>query len=132
VCHCSSDYNPPSVFNQKDVKARKPHKCSECYRVIAIGETYRNVFGVWDGSSETFFWCAHCDAAQSIVEAATDCHCYLFGALWEDFRETAELSRNKTVQRIYHNVRRQWTYRRGPKKGQLVPVPVALTLETTR
>jgi hypothetical protein len=120
MCYCD-DYYPPTVFREKNVKARKPHKCSECYRVITVGETYRSVFGVWEGNAQTFHWCAHCDAAQTVVAAVTDCRCYSFGGLWDDFHETAE--NFKELQRIYYAVRRKWTYRRGPQKGQLMPIP---------
>lgn len=123
MCDCDCDYDPPSVFRENHVKARKPHKCSECYRVINIGETYRRIFGIWDGRPETFRWCAHCEAADSIVGATVDCHCVLFGGLWDHFRDIA--TDYPGFGRIYHGVDRQWTYRRGPKKGQLVPIPVA-------
>lgn len=126
MCSCDFDYDPPSVFNDKDVKARKPHQCSECHRVIAAGETYRRIFGVWDGDARSYTWCSHCCAGQSVYAALDDCHCYVFGGLWDDIHEAARSARSFAIYRLFLDARRKWTYRRGPRKGQLVPIPVAL------
>lgn len=39
---CMADYSDDYsiVLHDRDQKARKPHKCSECYRVIEAGEKY--------------------------------------------------------------------------------------------
>jgi hypothetical protein len=126
MCSCDFDYDAPSVFNDTKHKARKPHKCSECHRVVAAGETYRRIFGVWDGIAQTHFWCAHCCAGQAAYAALDDCHCYCFGELWSDIDEAAHSAKNFAIYRLFLGARRKWTYRRGPKKGQLVPIPVAL------
>ena len=44
------------VFEEKQVKARKPHRCSSCDRLVEAGETYTR----WSGISPDF---GHCSAA---------------------------------------------------------------------
>lgn len=41
-------------------KARKPHRCCECRREIAIGETYSLENGNWEGSWQKFRTCVDC------------------------------------------------------------------------
>lgn len=43
-------------------KARKPHRCDECYGTIQPGETYRKCTGVFDGAGFTHKMCNDCDA----------------------------------------------------------------------
>lgn len=41
-------------------KARKPHKCDCCFKVIVPGERYLYQSGKWDGSFFTRAWCEDC------------------------------------------------------------------------
>lgn len=41
-------------------KARKPHRCQECYGTIQPGEKYHKITGVFDGSGFTHKICADC------------------------------------------------------------------------
>ncbi len=43
-------------------RARKPHKCTTCYRTIEPGETYSRGFGVYDGHPTSWAHCLHCKA----------------------------------------------------------------------
>jgi hypothetical protein len=51
-------------------KARKPHKCSMCYRVIDPGEVYEWQSNIHDNHLYTWKECAHCQAMQSIIDFA--------------------------------------------------------------
>ena len=55
------DSETPSVFENKQVKARKKHKCCECYSIIAPGDDYYRAKGCWDGEWLTYKTCAACD-----------------------------------------------------------------------
>lgn len=63
-----SDENGPSVFREKRTKARKVHKCSECEGEIAVGEVYRNIFGVWDGEYNVFKICEPCEQLRARIK----------------------------------------------------------------
>lgn len=45
ACYCDYDYDGPSIHRVTNPKARKPHKCAECYRPILPGETYESFWG---------------------------------------------------------------------------------------
>ena len=87
---CSCDYDPPSVFSSKMVKARKQHRCDECRRRISAGERYSYVFGVWDGYANSFHICANCEEIRSFVSINIPCFCWAYGNMLEDAREAVE------------------------------------------
>jgi hypothetical protein len=124
VCYCDCDDDPPSVMRDENHKARKEHKCSECGRTIAIGEIYRHIWGVWNGDSHTFWWCSHCIAGQQAAAALTDCDCYCFGGLWDQFWEDCRDHKSFALYRLLIGEQRKWRIRRGPRAGQLMPIPL--------
>jgi hypothetical protein len=133
---CCCDADPPTIHNQSDHKAAKLYACSECRRTIAKGETYTRIDGLWDGSWSTFRWCAHCAASVEILTARAHaynlsaasqyygqaCVCWTYGEIWSEVYD-AEV-RDFGACRLYHSAERRWTYRRGPRKGELMPVPM--------
>lgn len=54
------DYENPSVWNQKIVKARKCHKCNCCGVNISPKETYLKHFSVYDGLASSERMCIQC------------------------------------------------------------------------
>ena len=50
----------PQAFSETIRKARKSHKCCECFRQINIGEKYQYVSGIWDGDPDSFKTCLSC------------------------------------------------------------------------
>ena len=77
-CYC--DYDGPTVYRQTARVARKQHVCSECRQpAIQPGQTYQDVFGVWDGQASTFKRCQFCDAFLSYVTAHVPCFCWYHG-----------------------------------------------------
>lgn len=66
-------------------KARKQHRCCECRKIIAIGEEYEYISGVWDGTPDSFHTCEKCaDLRDSMTELG---FCFIFGRLLEDHAE---------------------------------------------
>jgi hypothetical protein len=64
------------------VKARKQHKCCECYVIIKAGDIYEKVVGKWDGEFCTFKTCKIC------VEIRDQIFCsWEYSNLWEVFGE---------------------------------------------
>lgn len=125
MCYC--DYGPAELATETIHKARKDYKCDECRRIITRGERYQYHSLLFDGSWNAYRWCLHCAAAQGIASDLADCHCWLYTEVWQDLREHAcEERKNPALIRMVKGAERKWTYRRGPKKGQLVPIPVAL------
>jgi hypothetical protein len=49
----------PKVFSECTPKARKAHRCTECWGTIEKGETYHRIEGMWD-RWETHKFCMHC------------------------------------------------------------------------
>jgi hypothetical protein len=80
MCNCG-DYEPPEFAWDRNVKAKKRHRCGECLRAIEPGETYQKCCGKWDGEFNTYKTCLGCIdlAKRSGVE------CWCFGRLMDDF-----------------------------------------------
>jgi len=80
-CMIETDYDSgPSCFKEQDRKARKPHKCHECRRVIQVGEVYRYESGVWDGRPEQFHICLDCLSLRKAFFCG-----FTYGTIWGDF-----------------------------------------------
>lgn len=84
ACYC--DFDPPSVCHVNIRKARKKHVCSECESIIAPGEQYEHVWGVWDGWPNTNKTCCRCLALRDHLDDLP-CFCWSYGGLLEQARE---------------------------------------------
>ena len=107
-------------YSATERKARKSHKCAECGRVIAPGETYQWVAAKWDGQIDTIKTCAHCVIAQKWL--TKECGGFLHHAVIEDLREHIDESGVRhygfALGRLAVNAQNDWR-----RKGALVPVP---------
>lgn len=70
-------------------RARKEHRCSECGRTIAVGESYQYIVGKSEGELCDSRCCAHCRVAREWL--SVQCHGYLQGGVQEDIDEHAQL-----------------------------------------
>jgi RNase P subunit RPR2 len=86
---CVCDYDPPEFVSQSMRRARKPHTCEECSRVIEPGEHYEYTFGKWDGDVSRFRVCARCLEVRRFITDSIPCFCWAYGNLHEDAKETA-------------------------------------------
>lgn len=89
MSYCECDFDAPSVYSKTAYVARKAHKCTECCRQIQPGERYENVFGIWDGRSDTFKTCPQCLALREWVSAHVPCVCWMHGNIRGDALEAA-------------------------------------------
>ena len=83
------DGDTAEFIDEKDVKARKTHKCCECGDVISIGTTYERTVGKWrDGTKNinTFRTCLPC----AEIRRALCCDGWTYTMLWEEFENIAE------------------------------------------
>lgn len=55
--------DPATLWSEKWRTARKPHRCEECDRIIAVSERYRFVSALTDGHWSDYRTCAHCAVA---------------------------------------------------------------------
>lgn len=49
-----------TLYSSATRRAAKPHRCDECRRTIAKGESYNYGSGLYDGYWQTFRICLHC------------------------------------------------------------------------
>jgi len=85
-CDCSIDpydYDCPDVFNERMIKARKPHKCCECGAVIQVGDRHELVEGLWDGSWSRYRTCRACKTIRNHYCPNGSIYGGLKGQLWE-------------------------------------------------
>lgn len=91
-------------------KARKPHKCCTCFRVIEKGEEYSRQFTVWDGQAQTWKQCLHCEAMIPYIDYDES-----FG---EDDYQCWE-PRNLMELRVRVHLNKRWRN----SAGELYPIP---------
>lgn len=109
-----------SCSSSRYVKAaRKEHLCTECGRVIAIGEAYRYNFGVYEGDAYSVHTCRHCQVAEQWL--VRECGGYLFESVWEDIGEHIHEYPllKRSLGRMDKNRRKKWRL----PDGSLMPVP---------
>ncbi len=78
------DDAPASAYTQKNHRAAKDHRCSECGEVIPKGTTYEHVKGLWDGSWSTYKTCLSCVEIRNHFACESG---WLFGELWSQLEE---------------------------------------------
>ena len=78
------DSNDNDFYREKIRRARRPHACVECRRVILPGESYQHASGKSDGSVWTAKTCAEC----AEIRKALVCGSFVFGGLWEAIEES--------------------------------------------
>ena len=74
---------PADFYAERMRRARKPHRCCECSRTIAVGEEHEYATGKNDGVFWDYRTCAECRE----IRQAYCCDSWLFGQLWESMRE---------------------------------------------
>lgn len=107
-----------TVLRESNVKARKRHKCGECFRQIGVGEVYLLEATVFDALFSTHKTCSHCLVARRWL--LKNCSGFIYGDIKEDIREhCGEGYGGFWLGRIA--VGMSWKWRR--KNGSLLPVP---------
>ncbi len=82
-CSCDVDYGfRPELYSERNVQARKKHKCCECNETICKGDVYERIIGKWDGDFGSFATCATCAKIRSVQAP-----CSLIGSLRETLWE---------------------------------------------
>lgn len=111
--------DPSDFYSEKTRRARKEHRCEECGRKIAVGESHHYAFVVAEGLGDSYRTCAHCCAGQSWL--SRECGGWIFGSVGEELQEHAydypEIA--IPLRRLYLAMRRQWRY----FDGSLMKVP---------
>lgn len=121
----------------KSRKARKPHSCEECGRIIEPGETYHPTAGSWEGDFFTIKACAHCNIFRKWIDKADDYYNegYFGGAhAWVNngYYSAGDLPGSTWVQRLaLYRMARQFNRRWRDRAGALVPVPADLAQEAS-
>jgi len=113
-----------SVWQETRQRAKKEYKCCECDRAIAIGEHYWRLFAVGSDGPFTGKWCEHCNVAKEWLWK--ECGGSLLSGVGEDIHEHLEEYRGQPLRRLKIldiGMDRQWRIERGPRAGQLMPLP---------
>lgn len=81
MCECGE---MPETSRMTRPKAKRNHKCCECRGTIRAGEVYRSVWGVWDGTPQTYKTCDDCLELEDWCEGDGGELCTTFGNLHTD------------------------------------------------
>jgi hypothetical protein len=118
MCMIDDSDGRVEVLSMRWPRARKPHKCGECHRVIEPGERYNIHAGTYEGEFVTHKTCEHCTVARDWLSA--ECGGWLYEGVEEDISEHATNGLyGRPVMRLAIGMRRKWRTR----KGALMPVP---------
>ena len=83
---CMIDYGEGAdVYVARVRKARKPHKCDECGRIVNAGEQYLYASMLYERHWSSFATCEHCQSASQWL--SDNCGGYLHGGVLEDIQE---------------------------------------------
>lgn len=118
-----SDGAVTMIEDGKYVRARTEHKCQECHRAIAPGESYHREVYLWEGVFNLHKTCAHCMVVRGWLQ--DECGGWLYGGVEEDARE--HIFNNPGHYGIdLHRavVGMSWNWR--TRSGRLLPVPHAI------
>ena len=86
----SCDYDPASVYNASQVRARVEHTCCECHGKIAVGERHELVKGCWDGHWSSFRTCPDCVHLRCEISRTIGGGCgWLHGGMQEQMDDLA-------------------------------------------
>lgn len=69
---CYVDLEPCEVWNERQRKARKSHRCECCRGTIAAGEMYFAHFSVFEGDATNAKMCLRCNTDRDLFAAAHD------------------------------------------------------------
>lgn len=78
----------PTLYQERERKAKRSYHCVECRSRIEKGESYTHVTGKWEGNFRTYRMCNPCYEAHGFAESL-DGECAAFGHMHqkiEDFR----------------------------------------------
>ena len=84
-CSCDIDVYVDEfseVLRETFQKARKEHKCGECYRTIVKGEEYEKIVTVFDSRLYTYKTCMDCVSVRKQFFTT-----FYYESIWEYFRE---------------------------------------------
>ena len=108
-------------------RARKPHRCQECRRAIAIGDSCHYQSALFEGDISDGYTCVHCHVAGEWL--STNCGGYLVGSMCEDIAEhvqeyaAAKPKCMSGLRLLLLGMRQQWTVKQGPYTGRLRAIP---------
>lgn len=74
------------MLSENHPKARKPHECYECHKVIEPGQRYQRFVGEWEGAFQRYDTCLLCEEIRTVFSCGEG---WTWGQLWEDMYEIA-------------------------------------------
>ena len=88
---CSCDFESPTLYRARVVRARKAHRCQECCRAICKGDQYEQHTGMFDGIFYSGKTCQRCLDLRQYIETHAQYFCFSHGNLiddaWDELRE---------------------------------------------
>ena len=105
---CSiDDAEPVTPLSDTRPRARTPHRCTECSRIIEPGETYHRHSFVFEGKIGSSRCCTHCDVARSWLY--NECRGWAFGGVRDDIAEhVSDGGYGPDLAALLANMRGQW------------------------
>ena len=116
MCRVDDSDGRVVVLSDARLVARKPHRCKECRRTIAAGETYRREGCVFDGERFTHKTCSQCDVLRAWL--MSNCGGLVYGEVLEEVDEHGYNCDRRDLSALVRLARNGW---RWAGKAVLVP-----------
>lgn len=71
---------PADVYNERERRARKEHRCQACGEAIRVGDVYNRTFVAYDGTAEAIVRCLRCQKIHEHLRTLGD------SDMWPDER----------------------------------------------
>jgi hypothetical protein len=94
------------VLSETRVKARKEHKCGECYRKIEPKETYVRTATIYEGELNAYKTCLQCMEVKHWL--ARNCDGYVYTHCYEDLRDHVEKAMGMEFYRAVVGMKNKW------------------------
>ena len=118
-CYC--DYDPSTVWDVTEPKARKEHRCCECLGIIRPGERYKRVGSLFEGSWSTYKRCTDCQHVMCEISKVIECWCDVWGEFHERFG--TELSENYNKQKDLRRIAGMFNAVAEARNGKKIYIP---------
>lgn len=109
----ADDIERATIWDENERTAAVEHKCCECYRIIRVGERYRDLRTLHEGRWSRDRTCRHCLAASGWLVAM--CGAYVLREVYEELEEHwNEGYKSVPFARLIAGMRRKWHGGRDP------------------
>ena len=122
MCLVQGDFCSTTLLSEIIRKAKKSHKCEECYRLISPGERYQYTTMIVEGDFIDTKCCEHCLIGRELIRVK--CRGFVYTQIKDDLENHFSVKEwGYRAAKLYVGMKRYWKSFKG---DGLLPVPKGL------